>query len=98
MNEDITRGLLLLHGIDPTATLNYSTYTGQFYVSSRAEVTDGSIASGVTEHRDTPQEAVQAFLRRLQEVKAPRRILTSGMLSPRREWLWNGATWVEYRE
>lgn len=42
-------------------TIRFSTHTKQFYVSSSIEIKDGIFLRGITEHRDTVEEAVSAF-------------------------------------
>jgi len=45
--------------------IRYSTYTRKFYVSTKAEIKEGIILRGIAEHRDTPEEAIEAFNERI---------------------------------
>lgn len=63
-------------------------------MNARIETSDGCILSGITEHRDTPAEAVRAFLTALKTVPLDQVIVTNGPAG-RRHWRWNGAAFTE---
>jgi hypothetical protein len=88
--------MLTILALDEHASVHFSLGTGKWYVSSRLEITDGSILRGVTMHRETPDEAVRDFLLELQEIKygSKERIVANAMTGERREYQWNGAAFT----
>lgn len=81
--------------LDPNAHVAFSIYTGQWYLSARIEVSDGKIVSTLSQHRDTPDQAVLAFFNTLVAVSSPSIVVTNGLRPERRNWRWNGACFVE---
>lgn len=86
--------MLIIQALDPGASLNYSSYTKQWYVSARIEISDGSVLTGVAEHTENMQDAITAFFNRLAEIDLDHRVV-SRYAGRRREWRWNGAAFAE---
>jgi len=78
--------------------LDFSEFTGQWYVSASIEISDGSFSSGITEHRDSPGEAVDAFWDRITSLK-PGESLVAWMGGGKPDWRgkWNGFMWEPTR-
>lgn len=96
--NDTTRAMLLIKSIDPHAHLCLSEHTGGWYVTSGIWVCDGVIESGITEHRPTPDGAVEAFMHRLMTVPAEKSLRTGhGYDNTIRHWRWNGVAFTEER-
>lgn len=94
---DASNAMRLIQALDPDAHLRFSEYTDGWYVSARIEVSDGAILRSVTSHQQSPDEAVWAFLRELQQVDINdfgHRLVTHAYGSERKEWRWNGAAFV----
>lgn len=87
--------MMLIKTLDPDAHINFSQYTQRWYVSSNIEVTDGMMITSLSEHSDTPGEAIVNYLLAMQLVKEPKRLVTNSMRENRREWRWNGVAWGE---
>lgn len=94
MNET-TRFMLTIKSIDPTARLDCSDYTQKWYISSRIEISDGVVLSGICEHEDTPEAAVAAFMGRLANVPVDQAIVVNAYKANRRHYRWNGAGFIE---
>lgn len=47
------------------ATILYSEITSQWYISCAIEVKNGDLLTSICEHRDSPEKARSAFIRRL---------------------------------
>lgn len=97
---DTTRHeMLLIKSLDPDACLLLSGCTHGWYVDADIMVSNGTIIGGVTEHRDTPEEAVAAFLDHLKNLSLDFVIVTDsgkfGGGERRRHWRWNGAAFRE---
>lgn len=90
-----TRLMLTIKSIDPSARLDCSEYTQRWYVASRIEVTNGVFLSGVSEHRDTPEDAIDAFMGRLTSVPLRHAIVVNADRDNRRHYRWNGAGFTE---
>lgn len=94
----VTENMLLIKALDSSASLDLSTYTRQWYVSARIEISDGACLSSVTAHRDTPDLAVLAFINALMAVDSnqfDRCIVTNSFRDARRQYVWNGAAFAE---
>ena len=91
----IDSAMLMIKGLDRNAHLEFSDVTGKWYVSARLEICGNGVLCGITEHRATPQQAVEAFLERLQTVEYPLRICANAYTKNHREWRWNGAAFAE---
>lgn len=91
----MNQNMLLIKSLDPGAKLAYSEYTDKFYVSSSIEISNGYILSGTTEHREGKEQAVNAFLDRLKNLKEDEFIVTRYKGKYRREYKWNGAGFQE---
>lgn len=91
-----THEMLLIKSIDPDASLRLSEWTRRWYVEAKIEVSDGAVLSGITEHRDSPDEAVAAYLERLREVNQndSDHVLAARVAGDRRHFRWNGAAFV----
>lgn len=86
--------MLLIQSLDRGASIKFSGYTMQWYVGASIEIGDGVLLRGVAEHCDTPDEAVTAYFERLTTIGLDEYIVSS-FAGKRREWRWNGATFVE---
>lgn len=98
MSDGLGRAMLLIKSLDPKANLEFSEWTQKWFVAADIEISDGCIIGGITEHRDTPDQAVLAFLARLQGVDygdLENVIVTNSLRPERRHWRWNGAAFVE---
>jgi hypothetical protein len=95
--SDMTAAMLIIKSLDPSASLELSEYTQQWYVSARIDISDGACLSGVTEHEDTPDVAVRAFLNRITEVGQHdhEHVLVTRFHGERRHHRWNGRAFVE---
>lgn len=86
--------MLLIMSIEPYASLMFSEFTGEWFVSSRLyvkeKVTDGGMI-GAVEHRPSAHQAVSAYLTRLQDSAE----VVSNTGGARRRWRWNGAAFTE---
>lgn len=92
------RALLDAHevivAIAPLYKIDYSEYTGKFYVTARVEVSNGSFLRGVTEHRSTSQDAVIAYAERIMAVVAPEMVVVGAFTPERQQWRWeDGERW-----
>lgn len=93
-----TENMLLIKALAPSASLQLSTFTRKWYVDARIEISDGCMLSGVTEHRDTPDLAVLAFINTLMAIDSnqfDRCIVANAMVGERRQYVWNGAAFAE---
>jgi hypothetical protein len=80
------------HGV----ALRLSEYTGKGYIEAPIEISDRSILSGGAAHRDTPDEAVRAYYEYLKQADGiEKRIVTNAWSDNRKEFRWNGASFVE---
>ena len=88
--------MLLLMGLDPTATLRFSEHTGMWYVSLEkvGHCTSNGIG-GVTEHHKEPREAVLIAFDNLVRVPEGYLIGVDYGLGERRYVRWNGAAFVD---
>ena len=99
--SDTTAAMLIIKSLDSSASLELSEYTQQWYVSARIEISDGSCLSSVTEHEDTPDVAVRAYLNRITEVGVHdhEHVLVTHPHTEdgrqRRHWRWNGRAFTE---
>jgi hypothetical protein len=92
---DPTTSMLVIKSLDYGAYLDFSEYTGQWYVSSAINIGGDGMLTGITEHRTTPEQAIEAYLLRIQAVEAPRYIVTKSNSPDRRHYRWNGAAFAE---
>jgi hypothetical protein len=92
--------MLTIKALDRAAHLAFSEWTQKWYVVADIEVSDGCVIGGIAEHHDTPDQAVLAFLGRLQQVDLSdfdHVLVTNSLRGNRRHWRWNGAAFVEDR-
>jgi hypothetical protein len=68
MNETV-KMLMKEYYKEYNAELKYSVYTEKFYVSSNISIVEGSLLTSITEHRNTPEDAIFAFHERIFEAK-----------------------------
>jgi hypothetical protein len=92
--RELDRLMLTIQALDHFAHLDFSSYTGRWYVSANVEVGNGAFLTGITEHRGDPYEAVRAFFERLTSVPQDEYLVTK-YCGHRREWRWNGAAFQE---
>lgn len=89
----IARHLAVL-GVD--WSIEWSTYTGQFWINSGLYEGDGVMLAGITEHRSTPEQTLVAFFDRLRDVAEPNFIVTNDTdRDKRKHWRWNGVCFQE---
>lgn len=68
---------------------------GDWYVSHRAEIKNGSMLEGRYGNGKTPEEAVENHWMKLTTLKPDERVVTNAMNDRRRELVWNGFMWEE---
>jgi hypothetical protein len=92
---EIDRQMLLIKSLDSGAALEFSEYTHQWFVMAQLhEGGDGSLR-GSTEHRETPDLAVEAYFDFLCEhTLVSDHYIVSDAYGERRHWYWNGVTFV----
>lgn len=92
-----THSMQLIQSLDPKATIEYSSYTKQFYVGANIYLGDGACLTGMVEHCPTPDEAVETYLSRLVEINLTNfdYFLVADYHGHRREYRWNGAGFQE---
>lgn len=92
----MNRNEIMLHikALDPRASLEFSEWTGQWYVSASVEIGDGGCLVGICEHRPTPDLALSAFLDAARGLDLDH-YLVSRHYGERRHWRWNGAAFAE---
>lgn len=98
MTVTVNEAMLHIMALDPDASVQFSPYTGKWFVSARIDIGDGAVLASVTEHRSDMAEAVTAYLERLKKVDVNdiEHFLVTGCLGgDRRHWRWNGATFVQ---
>ena len=96
-DRTVTTEMRIIHVLDPNASLHLSEYTGKWYVSSQIHISNGALISGISEHRDSPEDAVSAHLARLVNV-GPAEVVVTGEnrnRGGRRHWRWNGHAWTD---
>lgn len=95
--NDITRQMLVIKSLDPSASLGLSEVTGRWYVSARIEIGGDGMLRSIGSHADSPQVVVAEYFDAL--VRAgenyPKQVLVTNAYSNRREWRWNGAAFAE---
>lgn len=76
--------------------LDFSDMTNQWYLSCSIDTSDGTIRTGVTEHRDDPIEAVKAYWNRITGI-GPQEHLVMYRGNGKPDWRgrWNGYMWEE---
>lgn len=76
--------------------LDFSDWTGKWYMSFSIDVSDGCIRKGVTEHRENPTEAVIAMWIRVTTIGANEHLVVyRGNDKPDWRGRWNGYMWEE---
>lgn len=97
--SNVNEAMLTILSLDRDASLLLSPWTRQWYIQARIEVGDGVSLTGICEHRDSPEEAVFAYLDALKEVDQGDfdHFLVSNAMNreKRRHWRWNGAAFTE---
>lgn len=76
-------------------SLEFSDFTGQWFLSASIGVCDGMFEEGITEHRFTPIDAIEAFWRHVTEIDNKHYL--SVYRGDRARWngRWNGYMWAE---
>lgn len=99
MSNPLDQAMRLIQSLDSAAHIDYSVWTGGWYVSARVNIGGNGFLRGITEHRGTPEDAVFAYLARLQDVNYDTLdsylVTESASKHRRRHWRWNGAAFVE---
>lgn len=93
--DDTTRTMLLIKSLYNDAHLALSEYTGQWFVMARINIGGDGLLTGGTEHRDTPQEAVAAYMDWLTNVPRDKYLVVNDGRENRRHYRWNGAAFTE---
>jgi len=93
MMRDIDRDMLIIKSLDNDASIQFSEYTSKWFVVAGLEIGDGMFLQGMTEHRETPEQAVAAYVERLRSVTELDRYIATR--HPRHEYRWNGAAFVD---
>ena len=91
----IDEQMLMIKSIDRDAHLNFSEYTKKWYVVSRIEEKDDCLLTGLTEHADTPEHAVNQFLVMLQNIDKAHYLVADSYGDNRRMYRWNGVAFAE---
>lgn len=96
---NVSEAMLLVQAVAPHATIQYSEFTGKWYIGDDdVEIGgDGFLVSPIAQ-TDTPESAVFGFLEVIQAVKAPKYLVVRAMSEPpdgRRHYRWNGMAWAE---
>lgn len=89
--------MAIIRRLDPLASIVYSDYVDDFYVSSRIEITDGFILSGATGRGKSPDAAVENCFTILTSVTLPRRLVVNAYGDDRREYLWIENDWLRIK-
>lgn len=94
---DINQAMLQIKSLDSSAHIEFSEYTDKWYVSTRISIGGDGFLRGITEHRDSPEEAVHAYLAALQRVDEHDldHYLVTTHRNGRRHSRWNGAAFAE---
>lgn len=87
--------MLTIMSLDAGAYLGFSEFNGQWFVRARLWIGDGFFLSLPTVHHEDPGIAVVAYLERLKAIREPEYIALERAGSPRREYRWNGAAFVD---
>lgn len=95
LNEDDVRPLMLaIKTLDNWASISLSEHTGRWYISAKIQISNGNFLKAVTEHRDTPAQAVRAFVDALKELSMDE-VIVASPTGERRHYRWNGAAFAE---
>lgn len=94
VNLALNHAMLCIQTLDPDAHLDFSHFTGKWYLSSRIEISDGAILSSITEHEDTPEAAVFAYFDKLKWISLDE-VIVAKPTGQRRHYRWNGAAFAE---
>ncbi len=93
--DDTTRTMLLIKSLYNDAHVALSEYTGQWFVSARIDIGGDGLLTGGKEHRDSPQEAVAAYMEWLTSVPYDKYLVVNGGRENRRHYRWNGGAFAE---
>ena len=96
--EELKAAMLQIKALDGEAHIEFSEWTGQWYMRARIDVSDGACLTSLGDHRATPAEAVWAFYCALCQVDLhdfAHVLVTRAGHDDRRHWRWNGATFKE---
>ena len=95
--NETDRLMLMILSVDPSAGLKFSTFTKQWYVDSSIGRYDDHLVTGISEHRDNPALAIQAFFNHMVETPGGQYLFIRRSGAPRM-YEWNGAAFVESYE
>lgn len=88
--DDLRQKMLHIMVLDPNAHLLLSEQTKRWYLTASLDISDGATLRSVTEHRDTPAEAVRAYFKVLCDIGWGKVIVTR-QHGKRQHWRWNGS-------
>lgn len=87
----VKEAMRLIQELDPEAKIDFSTWSDKWYVTSRVYIGDGAVISSPTEHRETPQDAVYAYIEKLTNLRENEFLITHQ--PDRKEWRWEDGKW-----
>lgn len=102
MSYTAKEAMKLIQILDPEAHIDYSIYSDKWYVSAKISIGDTNFLSSISEHRHSPEQAVFAYLVRLQDIKKDEYLVTQAhqfdefeeIAKPaRQEWRWQNDKW-----
>ncbi len=88
--NETKKSILIIKALDNDAHLEFSEFTGKWYVSALIEEGGDGVLIGFTEHCDTPDLAVEKFLLRLKTVPEGKYLVVNNF-GQRTHYRWNGA-------
>ena len=92
---DARQAMKRLQALASEAHLRFSLTTDQWYVSAPIEISDGTILTGVCEHRDTPLDALLAFESKIKAEADGTKWLAVQQEGQRSNFVWNGAAFQQ---
>ncbi len=76
--------------------IHFSAYTGKWFVHAKGlNLSDGVMLSGVTVHRDTPEQAFVDFMREIRDEGQQSQVIAVEASNGRRHYRWNGVAFAE---
>lgn len=93
--SNLTSAILHIKALSSEVAVMYSEHTCQWYLSApHVHLTDGSLLTSPSVHRDSPDHAVVAYLHELRDEGQGRSVVA--VTHPeRRHYRWNGAAFAE---
>lgn len=76
--------------------IHYSPYTGKWFVHAKGvNLSNGTMLSGLSVHRDSPEQALLAFVAELRDEGQQSQVVAVEGRNGRRHYRWNGAAFAE---